>query len=277
MYCITYPCGAYGKFISWTLLWLSGVFNTDARPFNGQNAHSWNSDKILADTVEQACDIAKSGLSMHPVYKDSQTLSAQLEKLSSVYNKIVYLYPDKQDYVWYMNNKIFKVWPGNSGLQVQFEHLGHDYLNKAPWEQREYLSLFYYDKTLIEVCQDEIEYLNKTYIKTVPINSIRDNFMQTIISIADWCNIKIKQTDSNILSLHKDWMSVEKYLFKDKLINDLVNSIITGEHKDMHDLTIVDESEIQRRLRNKGFEIQCYELNKWPNTTTELRELIYET
>ena len=72
-------------------------------------------------------------------------------------------------------------------------------------------------------------------------------------------------------------MSVEKYLYKDKLINDLVDSIITGEHKDMHDLTIVDESEIQRRLRNKGFEIQCYELNKWPNTTTELRELIYET
>ena len=277
MYCITYPCGAYGKFISWTLLWLSGVFNTDARPFNGQNAHSWNSDKILADTVEQACDIAKSGLSMHPVYKDSQTLSAQLEKLSSVYNKIVYLYPDKQDYVWYMNNKIYKVWQGNSGLQVQFEHLGHNYLDKALWEQREYLSLFYYDKTLIEVCQDEIEYLNKTYIKTVPINSIRDNFMQTIISIADWCDIKIKQTDSNILGLHKDWMSVEKYLYKDKLINDLVDSIITGEHKDMHDLTIVDESEIQRRLRNKGFEIQCYELNKWPNTTTELRELIYET
>jgi len=139
------------------------------------------------------------------------------------------------------------------------------------------LSLFYYDKTLIEVRQDEIEYLNKTYIKTVPINSIRDNFMQTIISIADWCDIKIKQTDSNILGLHKDWMSVEKYLYKDKLINDLVDSIITGEHKDMHDLTIVDESEIQRRLRNKGFEIQCYELNKWPNTTTELRELIYET
>ena len=59
--------------------------------------------------------------------------------------------------------------------------------------------------------------------------------------------------------------------------DDLVDSIITGEQKDMHDLTIVDESEIQRRLRNKGFEIQCYELNKWPNTTTELRELIYET
>ena len=277
MYCITYPCGAYGKFISWTLLWLSGVFNTDARPFNGQNAHSWNSDKIIADTVEQACDIAKSGLSMHPVYQEDQTLSAQLKKLSSVYNKIVYLYPAKQDYVWYMNNKIYKVWPGNSGLQVQFEHLGHNYLDKTLWEQREYLSLFYYDKTLIEVRQDEIEYLNKTYIKTVPINSIRDNFMQTIISIADWCDIKIKQTDFNILSLHKDWMSVEKYLYKDKLINDLVDSIITGEHKDMHDLTIVDESEIQRRLRNKGFEIQCYELNKWPNTTTELRELIYET
>lgn len=277
MYCITYPCGAYGKFVSWTLLWLSGVFDKRARPFNGQNAHSWNSDKILADTVEEACKIARSGLSMHPVYKEGQSLADQLEKLSSVYDKIVYLYPDKQDYVWYMNNKMFKVWPGNSGLQVQFEHLGHNYSDKALWEQREYLSLFYYDKTLIEVCQDEIEYLNKTYIKTVPINTLRDNFIQTIKSIADYCDVKIQQTDSDIVSLYTDWISVEKYLYKDKLINGLVDSIMTHEYTDMHNLTIVDESEIQRRLRLKGFEIQCYQLNKWPTTTTQLRELIYET
>jgi len=60
------------------------------------------------------------------------------------------------------------------------------------------------------------------------------------------------------------------------LINDLVNATINNKNLSMENLTLIDESMIQWQLRNKGFELQCYNLNQWPKTTSELRELIYE-
>ena len=44
----------------------------------------------------------------------------------------------------------------------------------------------------------------------------------------------------------------------------------------MENCSLMDQVEIQRRLRDRGYEIKCYELNEWPKTTTQLRELIYE-
>ena len=59
MFCITYPGGAYGNFVSWTLEWMQGNFPVENRPFTDQrNSHNWSSNYSL--TVDQACSDVKN-------------------------------------------------------------------------------------------------------------------------------------------------------------------------------------------------------------------------
>lgn len=282
MYCIAYPPGAYGNFIAWTLEWLQGKYPVDYRPFNNNqknkiyfNNHAWNS--VYAHSVNEACALAHSGVLLHLSKKD-MTLESQIKHLHSVYDKILYIYPEPNDFVWYMNNYDKKAIP--QGWVKEFKDLldenSHHWQGNQRWELREQLSFL-----LHEVCTAgsgirELHKLDKKYIEIIPINQLRDNFEKTIIDIANWLDLEIFRTHKEIDTLYHDWLEREIFANKDKLISDLVDAIINNKHMSMKDLTIVDECEIQRQLRVLGYEIKCYGLNEWPETTTQLRELIYE-
>ncbi len=292
MYCIAYPPGAYGNFIAWTLEWLQGKHPVDYRPFKTGyhsnyygssvnntvfNSHGWNN--VMAGTPEQACQLAHDGILVHPLPQDVPLLQPQLGLLHTVYDKIVYVYPEPDDFVWYMNNYDKKALP--NGWVNEFKDLldvnSHHWQGNQRWELREQLSFL-----LQEVCTAgsgirELHSLDKKYIWTIPINQLRDNFEKTVIETANWLDFKIVRTHKEIDTLYYDWLQREIFAHKDKLISDLVGAIIDNKHMKMKDLTIVDECEIQRQLRVLGYEIECYGLNEWPETTTQLRELIYET
>ena len=283
MYCVAYPAGAYGNFFSWTMEWIQGKYPVDFRPFNNSpknktyfNNHAW--DNVFARNVEQACTIAHSGVLLHLPGEDVTLLQSQLEHLHSVYNKIIFLYPEPDDFVWYMNNYDKKALP--NGWVNQFKDLldvnSQCWEGNENWELREQLSFL-----LHEVCTagsgiTELNKLDKKYIKTIPINQLRDNFEKTVTKTANWLDLEILRTQKEIDTLYNDWLQREIFANKDKLISDLVDAIINNKHMSMKDLTIVDECEIQRQLRVRGYEIECYGLNEWPETTTQLRELIYE-
>ena len=99
---------------------------------------------------------------------------------------------------------------------------------------------------------------------------------RSFTELAKWLGIKNVRTGDELTKLHADWVQNEPYLYKDRLIENIVDAIINEKVLEMNGLTIVDESQIQHRLRNAGYEIKCHGLNKWPKTTTQLRELIYK-
>jgi len=286
-YVISYPGGAYGNFVGFTLRWMLGEYPVDYRPFTSQgNSHNWD-DKFW-DVKKYGLEGLKPMLNedtfniLHPKWEENHNLISQLELLTNYYNKVLYILPSFEDCVWILNNRQTKIYS-----EGWIEHNRHTFIDlnawesdkKEIWEMREFLSLFLYDQLLSETeLPNVLDYQNydSNKIKFVYMNELRDKFTITFKDLCNWLNLQISRTDSDIFQLEKDWKNHESFLYKDMLINDLVNAIIDNKNLSMENLTLVDEAMIQRQLRNKGFELQCYKLNKWPKTTSELRELIYE-
>jgi len=281
MYCVAYPAGAYGNFIGWTLEWLQGKHPVDYRPFANNtefNSHAWT--RVHPNNIEKACELAHNGILVHPMNYGDQSLQHGIQLLHTVYDKILYLYPELNDFVWIMNNWHSKT--QNSMLDKQWMQ---DILkvNKQKWdgndiwELREQLSFLLHDIFVVGSGIKEVNNLNKQYVKTVPISNIRDDFQFTVYDIANWLELEVVRNSDEINSLYSDWLQHEIFVNKDKLISDLVDATINNKNLVMDGLSLIDESQIQHQLRTKGYEIKCYGLNEWPKTTTQLRELIYET
>jgi len=282
MYCVAYPAGAYGNFIGWTLEWLQGKYPVDYRPFVSNttfNSHKWT--RVFTDRVEKACELSYNGILVHPMNEGVQSLQPRIELLHTVYDKVLYLYPKLDNFIWIMNNCHSKA-TKNGLLNEQYIKdllkVNEDkWEGTNLWELREQLSFLLHDIFVVGSGINEVNNLNKQYVKTVPISNLRDNFQFTVCDMANWLELEVVRNSDEINSLHRDWLQREIFVNKDKLISDLVDAIINNKNLFIDGLSLIDESQIQRQLRTKGYEIKCYGLNEWPKTTTQLRELIYET
>lgn len=290
-YVITYPGGAYGNFVGFTLRWLMGEYPVDFRPFTSKgNSHKW--DNKFYDMKIYDFDRLKPMLGedtfniLHPKVKEEDDLVSRLKLLTNYYDKVVYICPSFMDIVWLLNNieSTDKVYKGG-----HFNFFRNDFYQKKldlwpsagnePWEVREFLSIYLYDtllsRTELPKILDYKDY-DTDKIKFIYLNELKEKFTITFKDLSKWLNLELVRSDNEISELEKDWKIREPFLDKDRLIMDLVNATIDNKNLPMENLTLVDEAMIQYQLRNKGFELKCYNLNKWPETTTELRDLIYE-
>jgi len=279
MFCITYPSGAYGNFVSWTLEWMQGNFPVDARPFTAhKNSHGWKCS--WAGTVDEACTNVRNNTMLHPIRDTTTRLDDVYDKLFNHYDKIVALHPAEDDLMWHMNNKLTKI-PNDAWMVASSEEIlknmakGH-WRGNNPWEAREHLSFYLWGHNVAEVRFNDVKSYSNYRFKEIETNMIRDQFVDTVIALADWLEIEVVRSIADIELLQKDWLKNEPNLYKDKLIKDLTSAIINDKFMEMKDLSIFDEAIIQRNLRLEGYEIECFELNTWPTDTIKLRELIYE-
>lgn len=275
MYCITYPGGCYGNFVAWTLEWMQGKYPIDYRPFTiHHNSHAWQSP--FRKSIEFALTDPIQGCIVHPVQKETDTIESAFNKLFTVYEKIITLYPAPSDFVWHLNNKQAKIYQDGWIKQNQEQMDMSSWQGNQKWELREFLSLYLYDQNTAETGYKDVAEYKSNKVFKIQINQIRDNFNAVFTELAEWLDIENVRTNNELTKLHADWIQNEPYLYKDKLIENIVDAIISNRILEMTELTITDESQIQHRLRNAGYEIKCYGLNEWPKTTTQLRELIYK-
>jgi hypothetical protein len=216
---------------------------------------------------------------LHPILDSSTQIVDVYDKLFNHYDKIVALYPAKDDFIWHMNNKLTKMyklgWMAVNHDTMLSEGMA-DWQGNDHWETREHLSYYLWDQHISEVRFNDIESYRNTRLKKIELNMIRDQFVDTFMALADWLEIEVVRSIADIELLQKDWLKNEPNLYKDKLIKDLTSAIINDKFMEMKDLSIFDEAIIQRNLRLEGYEIECFELNTWPTDTIKLRELIYE-
>jgi hypothetical protein len=290
MYIIAYPAGCYGNFIGFTLDWMQGNYAVDYRPFTKKNSshshssHNWNGH--WHRNVYEAVLNPKENSHVHPISEESESSPAtkivpSIEKLLTVYDKVIVPYPALDDFLWTCNNKLTKVYgSADSWRDKMRKHIDHNLSTKWEsldnWEYREFLSLWLYDQHMSETgYKDIVDYENSKVFK-IQVNQIRDDFNNTFNKLSKWLQIENVRSDDDLTKLHKDWIQNEPYLYKDKLIENIVDAIINNVDIPMNECSIFDQADIQRRLRNAGYEIKCYGLNEWPSTTKQLRELIYE-
>lgn len=277
MYIIVYPGGCYGQFTGWALEWIQGNYPVEYRPFTDKkNSHKWNGNFMTS--IDKAVAHPKERAHVHPINEETDNIVTGIEKSLTVYDKVIVIYPALSDFLWNCNNKLTKIYGEKGWFKNNSKHFGDmsKWKSKDTWEYREFLSFWLYDQHMSETgYKDIIDYNNNRVFK-IQINQIRDDFNNTFNKLSKWLQIENVRSDDDLTKLHMDWIQNELYLYKDKLIENIVDAIINNVDIPMNECSIFDQADIQRKLRNAGYEIKCYGLNEWPSTTTQLRELIYE-
>lgn len=278
-YIVVFNGGAYGNFVGWSINWLTGKVPKHKRPWR-ENGNAHNNNLIYYHTIADACNIKKSGIT-HPIFDNKASLVAVLRQLQKAFDKVIFLYPTLENFCWNINNKFEKIFP-QGWLQANLNDFssGSKFWNNSlqnlqTWEIRECLSFYIFKQHLDEVRLHELDQIDDRILK-ISLTELRDETNLVFERICNFLELEIVRSSDEIDSLVDEWKKLQVHKDKDQLINQLVNAIINDENIEFDkNLTIIDQAEIQRKLReDHSIEIKCYGLNTWPKDVNELKKLL---
>lgn len=140
------------------------------------------------------------------------------------------------------------------------------------WELRESFSLFY-PKYVCEFIEKDCSYISN--VKTISYTDFLYQPYKTFSNIVEHCNLSYNS--NNITDFLQEWCTKQQYIIDEfNLITTIVDSTLRQINFDWHDrrLCIISEAIIQQRLREQGFEIQCWDLNSFPTNTETLSNIL---
>lgn len=140
------------------------------------------------------------------------------------------------------------------------------------WELREWLSLFYID--WVNEWTEAKNYVPDSWLKLNAADII-ENPYDTFIKVCDYYDKFNLEKERELDEFAILWKSKQQYIIDEyTLINKIVNSAINNNTLNWKKLNIVSESMIQQKLRAKGYEIKCYDLNNFPTNAKKLHTLL---
>lgn len=284
--CIVYNGGSYGTFVEWSLSYFGGLITDPTLPFTANgSSHNFKYECKNTRSIEILKNLNNVTIyKQHPKTSKDDDIFNTLDIIDSHFNYIIFLHHTLSSVAWNINNKIDKI-----PFWSKYEHLTSEewsnclrewgvdsYLSAARWQQREFLSLNIYQQHEAETEILKLDKIRSQFsnFKFVPIEDLRDNYKDTLLSLLDFCKftpVNIDQVDY----VYNEWLKLQFHCNKDQIINNIVTSIINSTNYSWSNLTLVDEALIQYYLRNIGIEIRCYELNDFPTNTVDLKKYLY--
>lgn len=189
------------------------------------------------------------------VHFDTEQLAEQNQLFS--YHKLPNLLPDV------LKDK-HKVWDST-----------YDSLeDMQPFEIREALS-FFIDQQLAHLEVHKI--INNHWLSITP-NDLLYNFKNTILKIIDYFELTVNP-DARIEEFYAHWISKQRYIITEfEKINNITDNIILDHPMSWTKLSILGEAIIQSRLRRRGIDLACHNLNDFPTDIASLKNsLLYPT
>jgi len=287
--CIIYNAGSYGTFINWCLNYFSDLTFDESLPFTEiGNSHNFVTPTLMnfqgcVNFVES--NSTASIVRFHPKTQIDENIIDNLVYINVHFKKIIYLIPTVDTIAWNINNKFEKIWtegwllhnePSYSNNLTCWE--GNNLDQMQLWEKREFLSLYIYPQHLSECRISHYPQIQQEFTKFqfVTIDSLRDNFKESILSMLEYCNLLPVRIDK-FDYVYREWIKLQYHSNKDQLIDTIIKSVLNNNYYDWSDskLTLIDEALIQYYLRENKIEIKCYNLNIFPTNATELKEYLY--
>ena len=198
---------------------------------------------------------------------------------------IVYIAPSRARVIEYLDNNLAKQAEFDNYEVLEF--ILSDYKEKLlvrwgsnnpeRWQERELLSLHL--PHMFEAQMLKYEYANSSidnYKNAIQINSeeIFKDLRQCLNNIFTFFNLKSIDTIEKLEEVHDMYLNLQLNLNKGQITIDYANAAIVGKPFTIKNCTLFDEAWIQHLLREKGFEIKCYNLNKFPSCASKLTPLL---
>lgn len=142
------------------------------------------------------------------------------------------------------------------------------------WELRELASLYWFNRSDYDDSQFTELCLQYPQVKLLPVNRLRDDPLSAITEVLTYFDVDFNHDEISIIV--ESWKAVQHDINKDQLCEHIVDCIVNQVDYSWEDQDIkfLDEAYIQKRLRDHGLEIKCYQLNKFPNNTQDFKDLI---
>jgi hypothetical protein len=229
----------------------------------------------------------------------------ELELLQNVSDNVIVIYFDLNNILWGINN-IVKAFVEKTNEVVEFfqennvdikdsvysksliewllielkdstkdnvKNWGKDSIEDLEvWELREFLSLYLHGAW--NDLYGNFDILQKEFPNCIfiSIDQLRDNFATTIKNLLKRLNLPMVRHNVNFV--FQEWQKRQFFINKDIEIFNIVQSVLKGEDVDWPPLSIVDEAEIQKQLRDNGKDVKCYNLNEFPRNSKVLNKLL---
>jgi len=140
-----------------------------------------------------------------------------------------------------------------------------------PWELREWFSIFY--PTWISEWVNTSDLMNENWLVINPMDLV-NNYTDVVKRTIEFCKLNyIANEQADVIS--KIWCAKQlPIIMENNIINQIVEKTIKNESFSWDKLNIIHEAMIQKKLRDNGYEIKCYNLNNFPCSSLELYGLL---
>lgn len=140
------------------------------------------------------------------------------------------------------------------------------------WELREWISIFY--PIWVQEWMEAKQYADPNWM-CISTQEILDNPYEVFSKLLHYSGPVDLESIPIFNEFVRYWSARQQFLEDEyKLINCIVNTTILNEPFTWSELNIVAEAIIQQHLRKNGFEIKCYNLNKFPQNSIDLHNLL---
>lgn len=234
----------------------------------------------LKSAMQTSCEI------LTPIYPMPDIKSKKIvEFINSIKNiNDMMLLIKIPNYEWAEVNFLFKWYKISKGLKL-FHKIIHNDVEKIEslvtkwnskyktfddfkrWEFREFLSLYYCDFLTEDIIDESIQ-------PSITNEEIIINTHSTILKVFKLFNLTIDQPEK-LKEFINYWRSKQQYILDEYyLIDNIVNYTIDTKLFSWDPICLFSEAIVQKRLRDNGYELKCYDLNKFPTNAKQLNKLL---
>lgn len=258
IYTLFYP-GSYGNFISWCVYSFSELNRNEniiSIIDNFNCAHNFRNIEI--ETIHHY-DLKENS------YKNFIRIECDQSKIINYQNNLL-----RKEYKSNLWDFIDATYPDYKKKLLRFWN------NTDFWELRELFSYFIDDMIKVSQIKFENYYNSAKHYNTFTINP--EKFLLTpeinLENILSFFKLK-KHNKFYELNKHvSDYLSKQTQFNKHTHISKFVESTIKNIPFFQFDMTLFDEALIQSKLRHRGYNIKCYNLNDFPKNSIELHKLL---
>ena len=288
---ITFAGGTYGTYLEWCLTTLTSDVEVQLPFTDSGNSHLFAGNHLKNITGWER--YLNSGdnfkfARMHPKTFETDSLSKNMDYICDTASSVIYLYPGRDSLLLCVNNYFSKIWVDWQSYQFN-SHIdpntiydnwpvahGTPIKNIDNWIMREFLSFYLMPAWMNQTEWYHIDTWSHPKCCVVTTTDLLHNFESSLQRICDHANIIPTRKISDLVPYHAHNLSLQQHLTQDQICNDIIQSVLSDTDISWNSLSLPSEAWIQWELRNRGFEIQCNGLDKFPTNSVQLRELLYQ-